>query len=132
MVQVNDQRPLAATAINLAVGLNSATNTVLIEMNVPDAARRIGVSILPTVRALTALLVEAKFHPQGPYVTISSALATTSTAPFMGVSATLASLGAGSTGWFFMDASGIVAVRVSAQCATDATGLCDAYAAVNS
>ena len=132
MAQVNDQRPLAASAKNLAVALNSTGLTTLIEMVIPEPARRLGVSILPTVENLNGLLVEAKFYRDAPYVTVSNALATTSTAPFMGVSATLATLTAGSTGWFFMDVSGVYGVRVSAQAAAGTDGLCDAYASANS
>lgn len=132
MAQTNDQRPLAACASNLAVALNNATSTVLIEMLVPDVVRRVGIHIKPTVRDLATLLLEAKFHPQGSFITIATSITTTVVPPVTAASGTLATLTAGSNGWFFMDVSGVVAVRFSATCATDGTGLCDAYATANS
>lgn len=131
MVQatLNSNTPTKFQQANTAQGLTT-TSTVVLEVNIPDSAFKIGVVLEPTVRALTALLVEAKTHPNAPYRTITSAITVTPPAPVTSANATLATLAAAAIGWFFMDVKGMHSVRISATCATDNTGLIDAYATV--
>lgn len=119
--------PTVAQASYLGTPLNNLTDTVIFEMNIPVPATRVGISISPTVQDLTALRVEIKFHPEGPYVTLTTAVSTTLTPPIAAASGTLATLTKATSGWFITTASGVYAIRVSAQCATDGTGLCDAH-----
>jgi len=128
MAQVISASPGVLQAKNTAQGL-STSSTVILEFTTPPNLFRIGCQIAPTVRNLTAFLVEAKFHPDGAYQTISSAVTATPAAPITAASGTLATLAANSIGWFFMDVKGMYAVRISATCATDNTGLIDIFAA---
>jgi hypothetical protein len=113
---------------NTGQTLSNAVSTVILESEIPSGVRKLGVQIAPTVRALTAFLVEAKFHPAGAYVTITGAVTATPPAPVTSANATLATLAADAIGWMFMDTFGMAGVRISATCATAADGLIDAYA----
>lgn len=112
---------------NLAVGLNNATSTTLLELAVPQGAFKFGAALSPTVQALTLLTLEGKFHRQDAYQTITTAITGTPPAPVTSASGTLGSLAAASRGWFLMDCKGLSSIRLSAKCAVDATGLCDAF-----
>jgi len=128
MAQTASVLPNEVLASNLAQALSNAVSTVVLEVPIPSGVNKLGVQIAPTVRALTAFLVEAKFHPSAPYVTITGAITVTPPAPVTSANATLATLAADAIGWFFMDTFGLTSVRVSATCATAADGLIDAFA----
>ena len=128
MAQVLSVLPRQVEASNTGQALSNAVSTVVLEVPIPSGVRKLGVQIAPTVRALTAFLVEAKFHPSAAYVTITSAITATPPAPVTSANATLATLAADAIGWFFMDTFGMSSVRISATCATAADGLITANA----
>ncbi len=116
------------TAKNLAVAVAGTGNTDLLEF-ICAGIEQIGVEIKPTVHALDAFLIQAKFHPSGDYVTLySSAGSFTSPAGLLlGASGDLTILAAAATGWFILDTRGLYAVRVQCSGAADGT-LVDVYA----
>jgi len=128
MAQTASVLPNEVLASNVAQALSNVASTVVLEIPIPPGVNKLGVQIKPTVRALTAFLVEAKFHPNATYVTITGAITATPPAPVTSANATLATLAADAIGWFFMDTFGMSSVRVSATCATAADGLLTAYA----
>ena len=97
-----------------ATGTIPATgNTVILE--VPTLGlRNIGVEVSVGVNALDAFIVSAQFHPNGAFQQLYAAITSTPAGLILAASGTLASTGAGSTGWFIMDVRGIYKVRVSA------------------
>lgn len=91
----------------------AAGNTVILE--VPTLGlRNIGVEVSVGVNALDAFIVSAQFHPNGAFQQLYAAITSTPAGLILAASGTLASTGAGSTGWFIMDVRGIYKVRVSA------------------
>jgi hypothetical protein len=128
MSQTASVLPNEVLASNAAQALSNAVSTIVLEIPIPPGVNKLGVQIKPTVRALTAFLVEGKFHPDASYVTITGAITTTPPAPVTSANATLATLAADAIGWFFMDTFGLTSVRVSATCATAADGLITAFA----
>lgn len=127
MAQTQSVQGAFGEVANLAVGTSNAASVVLLESAVPQGAFKFGVQVAPTVRAFTAFLIEAKFHRQGAYQTITSAVTATPPAPVTSANATLATLAAASIGWLLMDCKGMSAIRISATGSVDTTGLCDAF-----
>ena len=93
----------------------AAGNTVLLE--IPTLGlKNIGVDFDVGVNALDTFIVSAQFHPDGAFQQLYAAIdATPTESPLIiAASGTLASQGAGTTGWFLMDVRGIYKVRISA------------------
>lgn len=120
-----DQKEMTASIAGFVNA--AATTNLLLELDVTGMAH-LAVEVKPTVRALDAFVVDAKFHPSGDWVTITSAITSTPAGLILAASGTLASLGAAATGWFIMDVRGLVGVRVSVSGTIDDTGLVTAYA----
>jgi len=118
-------------AENLAVAVPATGNTVLLIMPTLGM-KNLGVEIKPTVHALDAFIIAARFGPNSDFVTLySSAGQFTSPAGLLiGASGDLTALAAGATGWFVLDIRGLYEVRVSASSTTDGT-LVDAYASAS-
>lgn len=126
MAQTQSVQPAYGEVSNLAVATSNAASATLLELVVPQGAFKFGAQFAPTVRAFTAFLVEAKFHKNGAYVTISSAVTSTPASPITAANTTLTTLAAGSIGWLIMDCKGLAAIRISATGSVDTTGRCDA------
>ena len=91
-----------------------STTTIL---EVPTLGlKNIGVEVVVGVNNLDAFVVSAQFHPDGEFVALYNAIdATPTESPLIiAASGTLASQGAGTTGWFLLDVRGIYKVRVGA------------------
>ena len=88
--------------------------------------KNIGIQVNPTTNDLDAFKVYARFHPEGAWVLLYSAIdATPTESPLViAASGTLAALAAGATGWFTMDVRGIYAIKIAVSgTVADTTGL---------
>ncbi|MHB8388023.1 MAG: hypothetical protein ACYDBH_00415 [Acidobacteriaceae bacterium] len=103
-------------AENVALALNGTTSTVLLDIPTLEL-ERLGFEFDLTTQALSAFLVEGRFHPDDSYHTITNAVTATPAGLILAASGTLASQAAGSSGWFIMDVGGLYDVRVSATAA---------------
>ena len=95
-------------------------NTVLATMILQHMIQNLNVSLTPAVHAIDGFLVEVMFHPEGPWVTYTSAITSTPAGLILAASGTLASQAVG-TGWFIMDVRGLYGVQVSASGSVDDT-----------
>lgn len=113
-------------AIPITTVLSAGTLLELLSLN---GVRRVWASFLLSVHALNAFAVQAKFHPDGAYVTIASA-AGDYTSPggiIVGASGDLTSLSA-ANGWISVDTTGLCGLRIQASSASASGTLCDMYA----
>lgn len=115
------------TAENLALPV-AAPLTVLLELEV-GGLEMIGVQVSPTLAAFNAFSVEAKFHPDSPYVVLYNTTAqfTTPAGLLIGTSGDLTAQAAGTQGWFVLRTEPLYMVRVRASSVGNAA-VTDAYA----
>ena len=92
-----------------------AGSTVDILETITLGLKNIGVSFDVATNALDVFTVSAKFHPDDTFHSLYTAIdATPTESPLViAASGTLASQGAGTTGWFIMDTRGIYAIKIS-------------------
>lgn len=116
------------SAYRTGISVPASGNTILLTIPV-ESCETMGVEVKPTVNALDAFIIEAKFHPGGDFVTLYSAAGdfTSPAGLVIGASGDLTALAAAATGWVILDTRGLYAVRISASGAADGT-LVDIYA----
>ena len=101
-------------AKSVATALPAGSTTDILEF-ATLGLKNIGVDFDVVTNALDVFTVSAKFHPDGVFQTLYSAIdATPTESPLViAASGTLASQAAGTTGWFIMDVRGIYAIKIS-------------------
>src|SRR3990167_9022840 len=111
MAQSVSKWPKGLLASNVAVSVAATGNTTLLEF-IADDLVLIGVSILPTVQALDAFIIQVKLHPDDAYLTMFSAAGdyTTPAGLMEDASGDLTGLAAAATGWFIMDVRPVYAI----------------------
>ena len=130
-VRSSSNARMKVDAKSLAVAGTGALATLLEVLSLAGI-RRFWAEIKPTVNAFTAFQVQAKFHPDGGYITIASVAAdfTSPGGVIVGASGDLTILAAGATGWLSVDVAGMHALRLRF---TGASGtLVDVYAGASS
>ena len=113
-------RPVFQAANSAAVTCPAAGNTEVLTMILQHMIQNLMVSLTVAVNSIDGFLVEVQFHPEGPWVTLTSAVTATPSGLILAASGTLASQAVG-TGWFLMDVRGLYGVRVSASGTVDDT-----------
>ena len=120
MTMIQTTQPVGAQVGPLMFASSTGTipatgNTVILE--VPALGlKNIGLEFSVGVNAIDAFIVSAQFHPDGAFQQLYAAVdATPTESPLIiAASGTLATQGAGTTGWLLMDVRGIYKVRFSA------------------
>ena len=102
------------------VTIPASGNTVLLTCILEACVQNLAAELIVAVHSIDAFLVEAQFHPDGDWVTITNAVTSTPAGLILAASGTLASQAAGN-GWLIMDVRGLYAVRFSASGSTDDT-----------